>query len=109
MGNRVLIIKCLFSVISPEGCASILWKDSSRASEAAEVLQINAEDLLKMGIVDEIVSEPLGGAHKNPLEAAHNLKEALTNNLRPLLQKTGETLLEERFQRFRNYGHFSVK
>jgi acetyl-CoA carboxylase carboxyl transferase subunit alpha len=110
VGNRVLIMEnAYYSVISPEGCASILWKDSSRASEAAEVLQINAEDLLKMGIVDEIVSEPLGGAHKNPLEAAHNMKEALTNNLRPLLQKTGETLLEERFQRFRNYGHFSVK
>lgn len=110
VGNRVLIMEnAYYSVISPEGCASILWKDSSRAAEAAEALQINAEHLLKMGIVDEIISEPLGGAHKNPLEAAQNLKEALIKNLRPLLELSGAALLEERYQRFRGYGHFTVK
>ncbi len=110
VGNRVLIMEnAYYSVISPEGCASILWKDASRAAEAAEALQINAEDLLKMGIVDEIIPEPLGGAHKNPLEAARNLKEALIRNLLPMLQLSGATLLEERFRRFRNYGHFSSK
>lgn len=110
VGNRVLIMEnAYYSVISPEGCASILWKDASRAAEAAEALQINAEHLLKMGIVDAIIPEPLGGAHKNPLEAAQNLKEALVANLHPLLQLSGDALLEERYQRFRNYGHFSVK
>lgn len=110
VGNRVLIMEnAYYSVISPEGCASILWKDASRAAEAAEALQINAEHLLKMGIVDEIISEPLGGAHKNPLEAAQNLKEALISNLCPLLELSGAALLEERYQRFRSYGHFTVK
>ncbi|MGE5605497.1 MAG: acetyl-CoA carboxylase carboxyltransferase subunit alpha [Bacteroidota bacterium] len=110
VGNRVLIMEnAYYSVISPEGCASILWKDASRAAEAAEALQINAEHLLKMGIVDAIISEPLGGAHKNPLEAAQNLKEALVNNLHPLLQLSGAALIEERYQRFRGYGHFTVK
>ena len=110
VGNRVLILEnAYYSVISPEGCASIIWKDASRAAEAAEALQINAEHLLRMGIVDEMIPEPLGGAHKNPLEAARNLKETLVNNLLPLLQLSGATLLEERYQRFRSYGHFSVK
>ncbi len=110
VGNRVLIMEnAYYSVISPEGCASILWKDATRAAEAAEALQISAEDLLKMGIVDEIIPEPLGGAHKNPLEAAQNLKEVLIKNLQPLLQLSGAALLEERYQRFRGYGHFLEK
>lgn len=110
VGNRVLIMEnAYYSVISPEGCASILWKDATKAADAAEVLQMDAEHLLKMGIVDEIIPEPLGGAHKNPLEAAENLKKALVNNLRPLLQQSGTVLLEERYRRFRGYGHFTVK
>lgn len=110
VGNRVLIMEnAYYSVISPEGCASILWKDASRAADAAEALQIDAENLLKMGIVDEIIPEPLGGAHKNPSETAENLKKALVNNLRPLLQLSGAELLEERYRRFRGYGHFVVK
>jgi acetyl-CoA carboxylase carboxyl transferase subunit alpha len=110
VGNRVLIMEnAYYSVISPEGCASILWKDSSRAADAAEALQISAEHLLKMGIVDEIIPEPLGGAHKNHLETAQNLKEALIKNLTPLLQLTGDALLEERYQRFRSYGYFVEK
>ncbi len=109
VGNRVLIMEnAYYSVISPEGCASILWKDASRAAEAAEALQISAEHLLKMGIVDEIIPEPLGGAHKNPLEAAHNLKEVIIKNLHPLLQLSSSALLEDRYQRFRSYGHFSL-
>lgn len=110
VGNRVLIMEnAYYSVISPEGCASILWKDSSRAADAAEALQISAEHLLKMGIVDEIIPEPLGGAHKNPSEIAQNLKEALIKNLTPLLQLSGDALLEERYQRFRSYGYFVEK
>ncbi|NLW45748.1 MAG: acetyl-CoA carboxylase carboxyltransferase subunit alpha [Firmicutes bacterium] len=107
VGNRVLIMEnAYYSVISPEGCASILWKDSSRAADAAEALQINAESLLKMKIVDEIIPEPLGGAHKNPTETAGNLKEILIKNLTPLLRLPADVLLAERYQRFRNYGYF---
>lgn len=110
VGNRVLILEnAYYSVISPEGCASILWKDAARAAEAAEALQISAEHLLKMGIVDEIIPEPLGGAHKNPLETAQSLKEVLIKNLQPLLKLSGAELLEERYQRFRGYGYFSEK
>jgi acetyl-CoA carboxylase carboxyl transferase subunit alpha len=110
VGNRVLIMEnAYYSVISPEGCASILWKDSSRAADAAEALQINAENLLKMGIVDEIIPEPLGGAHKNPAETAANLKDTLIKSLTPLLRLPAEVLLEERYQRFRNYGYFMEK
>jgi len=107
VGNRVLMMEnAYYSVISPEGCASILWKDSSKAPEAARALRISAADLLNMGIVDEIIAEPLGGAHKNPAEAGKNLKEALLRNLLPLLKKSPTELLEERYQRFRNYGKF---
>jgi len=110
VGNRVLMMEnAYYSVISPEGCASILWKDASKAAEAAEALQITAANLLKMGVVDEIIPEPLGGAHKNPQAAAENLKNALINNLRPLLKLSREALLEERYQRFRGYGYFSEK
>lgn len=107
VGNRVLMMEnAYYSVISPEGCASILWKDASKAAEAAEALQITADHLLKMGVVDEIIPEPLGGAHKNPQAAAENLKNALINNLQPLLKLSGEALLEERYRRFRGYGYY---
>lgn len=107
IGNRVLIMEnAYYSVISPEGCAAILWRDGSKVQEAAEALKIGAKDLLKMGIVDEIVPEPIGGAHKNPALASKNLKEALVSNLTPLLKLSPSQLLEERYQRFRNYGQF---
>ena len=105
VGNRVLIMEnAYYSVISPEGCASILWKDSSKAAQAAETLQISAPDLLRLGIVEEIIPEPLGGAHKNPQAAAENLKQALVNNLTPLLTQSGPKLLKDRYDRFRKYG-----
>jgi len=107
IGNRVLIMEnAYYSVISPEGCAAILWRDGSKVQEAAEALKIGAKDLLKMGIVDEIVPEPIGGAHKNPALASKNLKEALVSNLTPLLKLSPSQLLEDRYQRFRNYGQF---
>jgi acetyl-CoA carboxylase carboxyl transferase subunit alpha len=96
-----------YSVISPEGCASILWKDSGKAAEAAEALQINPAKLLEMGIVDEIIPEPLGGAHKNPAETGANLKEALIRNLQPFLKYSREEILSHRYQRFRAYGKFT--
>lgn len=107
IGNKVLIMEnAYYSVISPESCASILWKDTSKAPEAAEALQISAANLLNLGIVDEIIKEPLGGAHKNPAEAASGIQEALIRHLSPLLGLSGEALLEQRYQRFRQYGKF---
>jgi acetyl-CoA carboxylase carboxyl transferase subunit alpha len=108
VGNRVLIMEnAYYSVISPEGCASILWKDAAKAAVAADALQIGATQLLKMGIVEEIIPEPLGGAHKSPREAAKNLKEAILSNLKPFLQMTGVEIRDQRYQRFRVTGRFS--
>jgi len=110
IGNRVLILEyAYYSVISPEMCATILWKDPSKAADAASVLKISAMDLLNLGVIDEIIPEPLGGAHRNPTEAAQNLKIALIKNLRDLLKYNGEELLEERYKKFRNYGKFLEK
>lgn len=107
VGNRVLMMEnAYYSVASPESCASILWKDPTKAGEAAEALQLNATNLLKMGIIDEIIPEPLGGAHKNPADAANRIKTAIAKHLYPLLQVPGEQLREERYQRFRNFGKY---
>jgi acetyl-CoA carboxylase carboxyl transferase subunit alpha len=107
VGNRVLIMEnAWYSVISPEGCASILYKDASKAAQASEVLRICAPDLLKLGIVDEVIPEPLGGAHKNPQKAGENLKAAISKNLKELMGYSGETLLQDRYERFRRFGKF---
>ncbi|WP_243662975.1 acetyl-CoA carboxylase carboxyltransferase subunit alpha [Hydrogenispora ethanolica] len=105
VGNRVLMMEnAYYSVISPEGCASILWKDASKASDAADALKLSANDLLKFGIIDEIIPEPLGGAHKNPNEAGMNLKKAINSHLKPLLNLSSSELLDNRYNRFRHYG-----
>ena len=107
VGNRVLMMEnAYYSVASPESCASILWKDSSKAGEAAEALRLNAPNLLKMGIIDDIIPEPLGGALKNPADAANRIKTVITKYLYPLLQVPGEQLREERYQRFRCFGEY---
>jgi acetyl-CoA carboxylase carboxyl transferase subunit alpha len=107
VGNRVLIMEnSYYSVISPEGCASILWKDAAKASDAAEALKLSPENLLELGIVDEIIPEPLGGAHKNPTEAASNLKNSILKQLRELMNLSRAELIEQRYQRFRSYGVF---
>jgi acetyl-CoA carboxylase carboxyl transferase subunit alpha len=108
IGNRVLIMEnAYYSVISPEGCASILWKDATKAAEAAEALQLGAQQLLKMGIVEEIIPEPPGGAHKNPLETGKNLKEAILRHLKPFQTMTGAEIQKQRYQRFRVTGRFN--
>jgi acetyl-CoA carboxylase carboxyl transferase subunit alpha len=107
VGNRVLVMEnAYYSVISPEGCATILWKDATKAAVAAEALQIGATQLLNMNIVEEIIPEPLGGAHKNPLEASQNLKEAILRHLKPFKDMTGAEIREQRYQRFRVTGRF---
>jgi acetyl-CoA carboxylase carboxyl transferase subunit alpha len=107
VGNRVLMMEnSWYSVISPEACAAILYRDSSKSGEAVQALKINSENLLEMGIVDEIIPESLGGAHKNPQETANNLKQAIIKYLTPLLTLSKDELLEDRYQRFRKYGKF---
>ena len=108
VGDKVLIMEyAYYSVISPEGCAAILWKDASKREEAAKVLKLTAPDLLKMGIVDEIVSEAEGGAHRGAEQSAQNLKSAINKNLDELSRLSVETLLDQRYQRYRKMGIFN--
>lgn len=108
VADRVLILEnAYYSVISPEGCASILWKDRAFAPQAAEALKMIAKDLLELKLVDEIIPEPEGGAHRNPEAAAENLKSALLKNLKELKEIPSKKLLESRYERYRNIGHFT--
>ena len=105
VGNRILMLEhSYYSVISPEGCAAILWKSSDFREKAAEILKLTAEDLRGFGIVDEIVPEPLGGAHREPLRAGAALKEAIVRNLRELSNMTGEELVDDRYSKLKRMG-----
>lgn len=107
VGDRVLMLEhAIYSVIPPEGCAAIIWRDSSRGPEAAEALQLTAQHALRFGVVDEVVSEPVGGAHRDYDEAARQLRTALERNLAELSSLTPERLLENRYERFRKLGQF---
>ncbi len=107
VADRVLILQnAYYSVISPEGCASILWRNSVRAPDAAAALQLTSEKLLKFGLVDQIIPEPPGGAHRGPQEVAENLKEALVKNLKELKGLSKKELLESRYDKYRQMGHF---
>jgi acetyl-CoA carboxylase carboxyl transferase subunit alpha len=110
VANRVLILEnAYYSVISPEGCAAILWKDRTAAAKAAEALKITAKHLLDLGLVDEIIPEPLGGAHSDPEQTAENLKSCLLRHLEELQAMTPEARREQRYAKFRNFGHFLEK
>ncbi|RKY44538.1 MAG: acetyl-CoA carboxylase carboxyl transferase subunit alpha [Candidatus Omnitrophota bacterium] len=107
VGDKVLIMEyAYYSVISPEGCAAILWKDAKKAPQAAETLRLTAQDLIRFKIVDEIIPEPEGGAHRNYREAADNLKEALIRNLTLLTEIDLDTLLKNRYDKYRRIGIF---
>jgi acetyl-CoA carboxylase carboxyl transferase subunit alpha len=107
VANRVLVLEYgTYSVISPEGCASILWKDGSKADEAAASMKMTARDLLDLGIVDQVIEEPAGGAHQDPAGAARNLDLALQAALAELLRSTPEDLAQGRYDRFRKMGAF---
>ncbi|UCV02896.1 acetyl-CoA carboxylase carboxyltransferase subunit alpha [Dechloromonas denitrificans] len=95
-----------YSVISPEGCASILWKSSAKAPEAAETMGITAHRLKTLGLIDKIVSEPLGGAHRDHAAMAHNLKKSLQDALKHLSGQSTTELLETRYERLMSYGRF---
>ena len=96
----------VYSVISPEGCAAILWKDAARKKDAAEALKLTAYDLKAFGVVDEIVPEPPGGAHADPASAAAAVGEAVERNLREIADLTPEERRERRYRRFRALGQF---
>jgi len=105
VGDRILMFEnSYFSVISPEGCAAILWKDGAKKDLAAERLKLTGPELKKFGIVDEIVEEPAGGAHRQPVATAHGLKEVLIRHLRELQSLTIDELLERRYQKYRVIG-----
>lgn len=107
VGNRVLMLSnAVYFVCSPEACSAILFKDAGKASEAAEVMCITASDLMRLGVVDEIVEEPLGGAHKDPALTAARLKEALLRHLDELSCLGPEAIVAQRYERFRRMGQF---
>lgn len=108
VGNAVLMLEhSIYSVISPEGCASILWGDSSRAYEAANCLKYTAQDLLEYGIIDEIIPEPVGGAHIRIDEAMESIRKTLKSQLKKLKGLSSQELVDNRFQKFRDIGVFS--
>ena len=107
VGDIVMMLQyAIYSVISPEGCASILWKSADKAPEAAETLGITAGRLKTLGLIDKIISEPLGGAHRDHAAMAQNLKKALQDALRSLASKGVDELIEARFERLMGYGKF---
>jgi len=107
VGNRVNILEySTYSVISPEGCASILWKDPANAEQAATALGITSASLKSLGLVDEVIPEPLGGAHKEPDEVAKRIADCLEKQLDELEQQTTEQIVEDRFRRLLSYGEF---
>jgi acetyl-CoA carboxylase carboxyl transferase subunit alpha len=107
VADRVLMLEnAYYSVISPEGCAAILWKHRRHAPEAAEALKLNASELLKLGVIDGVVPEPLGGAHRDPAQTSKNLKEAIVGTLRELEKTSADKLLARRYEKFRKMGRF---
>src|SRR5437868_7265006 len=108
VADRVLILEnAYYSVISPEACSAILWRDRRHAAEAAEALKLTAQDLLKLGVVDEIIPEPEGGAHRDHDLAAANLGSALRQNLQRVTETPIEQLLKKRYEKFRGLGNFA--
>lgn len=109
VGDRLLMLQySIYSVISPEGCASILWKSADKAEEAAEAMRVSATDLERLNLVDEIIQEPLGGAHRQPEELMANLKPRLLEHLATLQQMETEELVAARYQRWMAFGDFKT-
>ena len=105
VADRVYVLEnSYYSVISPEGCAAILWKDGAKASEAAGVLKLTGEDLIKLKVIDAVIPEPLGGAHRNPEKTAQNIKDILIKETKVLKNLKREELLEARYNKFRSMG-----
>lgn len=107
VGNRILMLEnAIYSVISPEGCAAILWRDAKKAPRAAEALKLTAQDLLKLGIIDEIIPEPLGGAHRDYEFTIHRVKKAIRKHLKQLQKLSREELVSLRYKKYRKIGKY---
>ena len=110
VGDKMLMMQySYFATISPEGCASILWKSADRAPDAAKIMGITPQKLLDINIIDEIIPEPLGGAHRDPKSAASNLKQVISKYLVDLLKNSTDSLLKSRYDRLMNFGEFEIK
>jgi acetyl-CoA carboxylase carboxyl transferase subunit alpha len=108
VGDRILMLQhSVYAVISPEGCAAILWSDGTKGAQAAEALKLVATDIKELEVIDEIVKEPAGGAHRDHAQMAENLHEALSRNLKELKEVTPEQLIELRYQKFRKMSRFT--
>ncbi|HYS44677.1 MAG TPA: acetyl-CoA carboxylase carboxyltransferase subunit alpha [Geobacteraceae bacterium] len=107
VGDRVLMLEfSVYAVISPEGCAAILWSDGTKGAQAAEALKLTAKDIKALDVIDEIVNEPMGGAHRDHKAMAETLHEALSRNLQELKKLPAEELVEQRYQKFRKMSRF---
>lgn len=107
LGDKVAMLEfAYYSVISPEGCSGILWKNSGFAEQAAKALKLTSKDLLRLGVIDEVIPEPLGGAHRDHHQMANRLKMFLVGALRELVGKSEDQLLEQRYEKFRRMGVF---
>lgn len=107
VGDRILMLEhSYYSVISPEGCAAILWKEAANASRAADILKLTAQDLHRFGIIDEIIAEPLGGAHRDAVATTRSVEEAVLRHLEEVSGLTGEELVHSRFDKYAKIGRF---
>ena len=100
----MMLEHAIYSVISPEGCASILWRDSDKAPDAAEALKLTSQDLLKLGVIDQVISEPLGGAHRDPQGMMTRTADMIEKSLNDLAKTSGKDLIRQRRQKFLNMG-----
>lgn len=107
VGNKVLMLEnAIYSILSPEGYASILWKDASRTKEAAEKMKLTAKDLYDLKVIDKIIKEPDGDEEESFKKVAKSLKKEITNTIEEMKTKTPEEIVEERYQKFRNMGEY---
>jgi acetyl-CoA carboxylase carboxyl transferase subunit alpha len=107
VSDRIIMLQhAIYSVITPEGCAAILWKDQSKVKEAAEALKLTAKHLMELGIIDRIIPEPPGGAHRDPAAAAESLGRAIYEEIKYLQRQNTKTLLDRRLQKYMNMGYF---
>jgi acetyl-CoA carboxylase carboxyl transferase subunit alpha len=108
VGDRILMLEnAVYSVISPEGCASILWRDGTKAPEAAKALHITSSDLAELNVIDGIIPEPVGGAHSHPEATMENVKAAIISNLKELEKVSASHLTENRYKKFAAIGRFN--
>ena len=107
--HLIMLENAIYSILSPEGFASILWKDPSRSDEACSVMKLTAQDLYDLKVADEIVKEPLGGAHRDPDAVYHALRTAIRDNLKTLSRLSGNELVNRRVAKFRAYGIVDTK